>query len=263
MKTVNRHLGESTLQALLDGELSPPERAAAEAHLGTCPACAAELRDLRALHERATGLLARLDTPAPVAQAQMRMRARRHRAARAIHWPQALLKAAVLVLGFAGVAAAAVPGSPVRAWIESNVLPHAARPATPVLVVADSAAVAAPPADASEPTGVSIGLDGEVMRVVITDASPKLEIVAKLVDSDLAGVLARGPMTKGARFRTSPGRIEVLNAGAGTLEVKLPRSAVRAAVEVNGRVYVSKHGESLVVQPAATAGGGPSVRVGG
>ena len=40
MTTVNRHLGEGTLQALLDGELSPFDRAAAETHLGSCPECA-------------------------------------------------------------------------------------------------------------------------------------------------------------------------------------------------------------------------------
>jgi hypothetical protein len=113
------------------------------------------------------------------------------------------------------------------------------------------------------PTGVSIRAEKGVVRVVVRGASPRLEIVARLVDGELAGVLARGPTTREARFRTSPGRIEVLNAGAGTLEVQLPRGAGRAVVEVNGRVYVSKQGESLVVQPAATAGDGPSVRVGG
>ena len=117
MKTVNRHLGEGTLQALLDGELSPPEHAAAEAHLAGCPSCAAELRDLRALNERMAGLLALGDHPAPVAQAQMRMRARRLRSTRTFSWQAALLRAAVLVLAFAGVAAATVPGSPVREWI--------------------------------------------------------------------------------------------------------------------------------------------------
>jgi hypothetical protein len=83
------------------------------------------------------------------------------------------------------------------------------------------------------------------------------------VDGESAGVLARGAVAASARFRTSPGRIEVLDASAGSLEVKLPREAGRASVEVNGSTYVSKQGESLVLLPAATAGGGPSVRVGG
>jgi hypothetical protein len=109
---------------------------------------------------------------------------------------------------------------------------------------------------------VSIPLEHGVMRVVLTGASPRLEIVARLVDGDHAGVIARG-QAAGARVRTSPERIEVLGAEAGSVEVRLPRSAGRASVVVNGRVYVTKQGESLVLLPPATAGGGPSVRVGG
>jgi hypothetical protein len=263
MTTVNRHLGEGTLQAMLDGELSPIERAGAETHLGACPACAAELRELRILNERATGLLARIDVPAPVAQAQMSMRARRLRTggSRFGGVRQALLRAAVLVLGVTGVAAAAVPGSPVREWIVENVLPKPEQAAAPVVQPAPAPAPVAPPEAA--PAGVSIRSENDAVRVVLSGASPRLEIVARLVDGDRARVLARGPAAQAARFRTSPGRIEVLDAGAGQVEVLLPRGAQRAAVEVNGRVYVSKQGESLVLLPPATAGGGPSVRVGG
>lgn len=44
------------LSAYLDNQLTPAERARVQAHLATCPACAAELRDLQAT----VGLLARL-----------------------------------------------------------------------------------------------------------------------------------------------------------------------------------------------------------
>lgn len=261
-KTVNRHLGEGTLQALIDGELSPPERAQAETHLAACPACAAGLRELRGVHERVTSLLAGGDVAAPVAQAQMSLRARRLRARPAVNWPQALLRAAILVLGLAGVAAAAVPGSPVREWITQNVLPHPRPHQRPRLhPVVQAPPPARPPAEAT--SGVSIRTEKDVVRVVLTGASPRLEIVARLVDGDRAGVVARGPHSASRRFRTSPGRIEVIGAGAGALEVNLPRSAGRAVVEVNGRVYVTKQGESLVLLPPATTGGGPSVRVGG
>ncbi|HET7234767.1 MAG TPA: zf-HC2 domain-containing protein [Longimicrobium sp.] len=260
---MNRHLGEGTLQAMLDGELSPHQRAAAETHLGGCPACAAELRELRLVNERAAGLLARVDVPAPVAQAQMSMRARRMRSSRFGGWQQALLRAAILVLALAGVAAAAVPGSPVREWIATNVLPHQQPAAPPTLRPAPPPAPRPAPAAELASSGVSIRLEKGVMRVVLSGASPQLEIVAKLVDGDRASVIARGPVAQKARFRTSPGKIEVLDAGSGALEVHLPRGAGRASVEVNGRTYVAKQGESLVLLPPATAGGGPSVRVGG
>ncbi|HET7460441.1 MAG TPA: zf-HC2 domain-containing protein [Longimicrobium sp.] len=261
---MNRHLGEGTLQALIDGELSPADRAAAETHLAACPACAAELRELRATHERVATLLGRADVAAPVAQAQMSMRARRLRARRpAVHWPQALLRAAVLVLGLAGVAAAAVPGSPVRAWIVQNVVPRPRPAQAPRLHPVTQAPPARPAAPPEKPAGISIRTEKDVVRVVLTGVSPRLQIVARLVDGDRAGVVARGPRDYRPRFRTSPGRIEVIGTGADALEVSLPRGAGRAVVEVNGRVYVTKQGESLILLPPATTGNGPSVRVGG
>jgi hypothetical protein len=81
------------------------------------------------------------------------------------------------------------------------------------------------------------------------------------VDGPRAGVLVRGDAAETARFRTSTGRIEVRVDDAGSVEVLVPRGLDRAAVEVNGRVYVTKQGESLVLLPPATAGSGPSVRV--
>ena len=262
---MNRHLAEGTLQALLDGELPPGERPAAEAHLAGCGECAAAARELRAVNERAAAILAGGDVAAPVAQAQMSLRARRARQ-RQGHWGdarRALLRAAVLVLALAGVAAAAVPGSPVRDWLVQTVLPAKKATRAP-----DQRRAPAPPprqADApAAPTGISIRPDGGAVRVVLTGASPRLQVTARLVDGDLAGVLARGRAMSGARFRTAPGRIEVVDAGAGEIEVEIPRAARAATVEVSGRVLVAKEGDLLrVLAPAGAPGGGPAVRVGG
>lgn len=260
---MNKHLGDGTLQALLDGELPPAERSAAEAHLAACGECAAELRELRAAHERMAALLAQADVPAPVAQAQMSLRARRLRAGRWSEARKALLRAAILVMGVAGVAAAAVPGSPVREWVEQRVLPAKKQTMEPALgpTVAQQPQA---PVPASAPSGVSIRPDAGVVRVVLTGASPRLRVTARLVDTDRAGVLARGKAASGARFRTAPGRIEVVGAGEGELEVEIPRAARAATVQVNGHVYVAKDGDSLrVLAPADAPGAGPDVRVGG
>jgi len=259
---VNRHLGEGTLQALLDGALPPGERSAAEAHLAGCGECAAAGRELRALNERASALLATGDVPAPVAQAQMSLRARRARRGQWGDARRALLRAAVLVLGLAGVAAAAVPGSPVRDWIEDAVLPAKKETLAPGV----GRAPAPPPREAvpGSPTGVSIRPDAGAVRVVLSGASPRLQVTARLVDGDRAGVLVRGRAMQGARFRTGPGRIEVVGAGPGEIEVEIPRAARAAALEVNGRVLVAKDGDSLrVLAPAEAPGGGPAVRVEG
>jgi hypothetical protein len=117
---------------------------------------------------------------------------------------------------------------------------------------------------AAGPTGVSIRPRNGAVRVVLRNASPGVRITARLVDAEGAAVLARGHAVDSARFRTSPGRIEVVGAGPGEIEVELPRGASLATVEVNGRVYVAKEGDVLrVLAPEADASGAPEVRVGG
>jgi hypothetical protein len=250
---VKKHLDEGTLQALLDGELDAPDRAAAEAHLAACAECAGELRALSALEERLGALLGQADAPAPVAQAQMRFRSRRAAAGHHQRFGgearRALLRAAALVLGLAGVAAASVPGSPVRAWIEETVLPAEQPVQQPVAQQPEAAPAPAPVAEA--PAGVSIRPRGGSVRVVLTGAAPGLSVRARLVEGEHAEVFATGA-ARGARFRTSPGTIEVAGAGAGEVTVGLPRGARTATVEVNGRVYVAKEGGALrVTAPVA------------
>jgi hypothetical protein len=261
---VNRQLAEGDLQALLDGALPAGERVTTEAHLAGCGECSALHRELRMVNARTRELLLGADVPAPVAQAQMSLRARRAR--RPAPWAgtrAALLRAAVLVLAVAGVASATVPGSPVRAWLRDTLIP--AHPLAPApQPQPQPAAPAAAPQNAAGPTGVSIRPRNGAVRVVLRDASPRLRITARLVDVERAGVLARGHAVETARFRTSPGRIEVVGAGPGEIEVEIPRGASIATLEVNGRIYVGKEGDSLrVLAPEADAGGAPEVRVGG
>ncbi|HYT64637.1 MAG TPA: zf-HC2 domain-containing protein [Gemmatimonadales bacterium] len=51
------HVDEGTLHAYLDGELSPPERAALDVHLAQCAPCGARLAEERSLIERASAVL--------------------------------------------------------------------------------------------------------------------------------------------------------------------------------------------------------------
>jgi putative zinc finger protein len=57
------HVDDGTLHAYLDGELSPPEAQAVEAHVAQCPACRTRLEEERALIARAGELLARAAPP--------------------------------------------------------------------------------------------------------------------------------------------------------------------------------------------------------
>ena len=245
---MTEHLDEGTLQALLDGELPPGELAAAEGHVATCAACAAGLEALEAVNRRAGLLLGLADVPAPTARAHNAFRAKRlgggFGEAR-----RALLRAAVLVLGLAGVAAATVPG--VRHFIADAVLPAPAAPAD-ALPDAPSEHAAAPAAEAAAPPagfppGVLVAPDDEgAVRVAFTDAGRGLRVHVTVTDEEQAEVTAAG------RFRTGTGRIEVAGAGPGDAHVALPRGAREAVVEVKGRAYAVLEGGRLrAVAPTA------------
>ena len=235
------HLDEGVLQEMVDGELPPGARAEADAHLSGCAVCAGELAELRSLNARTSALLGMVEAPAPVLAAQAAFARHRRGAVPFVAARRALSRAAVLVVGVAGVAAAAVPGSPVREWVEKRVSP---RPAPPVPVMLPEEAPAAAPEPLRAPSGVSILPDAGRIRIVVTGSSPRLRVRTRLSSAPQASVLATGAAA-GARFRTSPGRIEVVGAGAGEVRIDLPRSATSAFVEINGRVYAAKEGDVL------------------
>jgi len=244
-----KHLDESALQALHDGELPPDERRAAETHLAACAECAAAMAALRADLHTLSSALARADVAPPTAAATMSFR--RRRVGVETRWTgearRALLRAAVLVLALGGVAAATTP--PVRRWVADTVSPP------PAPVAEAPAPRRAPPAPPEAPAvaGVSILPDDGAARVVLNGAARGLSVRTRLSDGDYVEVSATGAAAA-ARFRTSPGRIEVVGAGPGEIHISLPRGARAAAVEVDGRVFVAKEGGRLrVLGPAATS----------
>lgn len=233
------HLEEGTLQELLDGELPPGERARAEAHLAACGACAGELAELRGLTERTSALLGLVEAAPPVLQAQAAFARHRRGGGALVQARRALPRAAVLVLAVAGAAAAAaVPGSPVREWVGSLAAPERVAQEQPAQPAPAPPAPGAAPVKMA-PKAVSIlPAEGRV-RVAVSGSSPELRVRARLVPGAKAEVTATGAAAT-ARFRTGPGRIEVLGAGPGELVVTLPSDAQAAFVEVNGRVYAAK-----------------------
>ena len=236
------HLGEGTLQELLDRELPPGPRAEAEAHLASCAACAGELAELRALTERTSALLGLVEAHPPVLAAQARFARHRRSGGALSEARRALPRAAALVLVLAGAAAAAaIPGSPAREWVRG--LAVSEREEQPAVRPAPEAAPAPAPVEVA-PKAVSIApADGSV-RIAVGSSSPELRVRARLVPGARAEVTATGAAAT-ARFRTGPGRIEVLGAGPGELVVTLPADAEAAFVEVNGRVLAAKEGGEL------------------
>ena len=95
---------EPLLHLLLDGEISPPERAALEAHLTVCPDCRERLAQLEALRDAFSLLDA--EPPAGLGEralAAVRLEARQARRQRLRRWSQGLgALAACCVLAFLG-----------------------------------------------------------------------------------------------------------------------------------------------------------------
>jgi Putative zinc-finger len=255
------HLGEGTLQEMLDGELPPGARAGVEAHLASCPACAGQLAELRGLTERTSALLGLVEAAPPVLAAQAAFARQRRSGGALYHARRALPRAAVLVLAVAGAAAAAViPGSPVREWVGALRVPERA-PEAPVQQRAPAPAPAEPEA---APRVISILASEGKVRVVVSASSPELRVRARLVPGAKAQVTATGAATT-AHFRTGPGRIELVGAGPGEVVVTLPADAQAAFVEVNGRVVAAKEGDQLRSLAPRVAGSAaePVFRAGG
>lgn len=245
------HVAEDTLLAYLDGELPQGERAAVSAHLAECETCAAALAGLRAAAGRLSQALRRIDRPAPVRDPYMLPQARILRRSW-IPARRALVKAAVLVLAAAGAAAAAVPGSPVRAWL--------VRPFSAV------AALFRPEPAAPEPSstqgeggrsaalaisGVAVPLEGGAVLIGLTNPDPEAIVRVRIVEGDRAAAFSEQ-----ARYRTGLGRIEVVGAGPGELRIEIPAAARAARVEIDGRPVVLKEGSNLrLLTPAVDSAG--------
>lgn len=228
-------IGEGRLRAYLDGELTEAERSDVESWLeGDADARAAleELRERGRLVREALAL-----DPAPVPD-MTEMRRRIRARLEAPHATEAggpggfrpgLAKAAALVLLLAAGASAAVPGSPIRSWLDSAFADgEGARPAVAATAtVADEVGVRVAPAD------------GRLVVVLSATASDDL-LEIRLVDTDRGGVFAG----MGTRFQSGEGRIEA-DATSGAVRVEIPRSARVATVRVGGVVYFEKRGERI------------------
>lgn len=240
------HPDDGLLQSFVDGELTEAEREAVEGHVDACTSCANRrlgLQRQRRLVSRALGLLDEADVPVHEARAAVLARAGAPGAVslptsgRRPWWRSDLARAAGLVLALAGVASAAIPGSPVRRWL----LPERTTPE--VAPPPESLAPAAPEIEAeAEPqeTGIELHTPEGRLRVSITGLAPGGQVEVILVDGDRSGVYA----PTGASFTTTPGGVEARVDGP-YVRVELARSLQDAEVEVGGALYLRKSGDRL------------------
>jgi len=117
------HPNDGEILAWLDDELEREEGVGVREHLESCEECRARVDILRRESEgfsRAVLILddelAGVTDPGPFAVAPVLSGSRKGRSIRKTGW--SLARAAGLILVAAGTAAAFVPGSPVRAWLD-------------------------------------------------------------------------------------------------------------------------------------------------
>ncbi|HSR41039.1 MAG TPA: anti-sigma factor [Longimicrobiales bacterium] len=226
------HPANGELRAYLDGEAGSEDARRIGRHMEECAPCGVRVSELRSAEADVSRALVALDPAVDIPAARARVRRRLAGAGRGTRRlvGSPLARAALLVLALAGGAAAAIPGSPVRAWLG----------AAWERIAGDSPAPAPAPDAQEEPAGVRVEPAAGAVRIVLLGAGPGTRIRVRVVESPGAAVFA-GP---GTRFRSGPGSVEARLQG-DEVRVEIPRDALRATVTVNGSVFFRKTAEGV------------------
>lgn len=247
------HLDDGVLRAWLDRELASDHSRDVGRHVGECLDCRARVRELQRAEEVVHGALSVLDGPVPGESAWDRVSAdlaARDRVA-PLRPPrsvgrQSWARAAGFVLLFGGgLAAAVLPGSPLRSLWDSGSTPP------PSEVSGLSTSDATP--DREFAAGVRAATQGAVRIELRAPAGTSVEVV---LTGRRAGVF--GPPT--SSFSTGEGwlRAELVE---GPVRVELPAVGATARIEVNGRSLVAFDDGRLVRAPSDAATGDDPVRL--
>jgi hypothetical protein len=237
------HPDDGTLLALLDGELTADQQTSLDGHLGTCRSCARRRAELEAEFAMIGKALAAIDVEPPLAAARRAVEERRARRSTSVaaagrrFWGSNLARAAGLLLAFAAVASAALPGSPVRNWLGSIRSVGVEEP-TPAVSPEPTGSVAEP--SVPQEVGIQLVESGGPLTVSIRGLGEGGELVVHLVEGAGSGIYAE----EGTRFQSGPGQVVVHVAGAW-VRIELSRALDTAAIEVDGTPYLLKDGERL------------------
>lgn len=264
------HPTEGELRAFLDGEASGTESGEIEAHLQVCASCRAlrdELVDNAALIREALERLVGDPATARARRAVERRLSRTRgaadglreddprrsreaeslggstRPARSRRRRRDLLRAAaVAVLLLAGVSAA-LPGSPVNAWLLRTLDRDAAVGEDPV-PGPGGATVGPSSVDSAEGSADDVAVRVEprdgMVRVELRRVDPGTRVRIVLVDGGRAGISARGA----EGFRSGAGFVAVTGPGE-LVTIDLPRSVPGAEIRSEDRLLLRKNGSSL------------------
>lgn len=231
------HLNVEHIQRALHDEPLPDELGM---HVATCEACRARVEEAREDEARIFAMLGALDQPVRVPTLQsVQLKVARRRWGGPLRWAAALVLFAALSGG-----AYALPGSPVRRWVDAW-----RKGPEPVNATA-------PPTESlprvADPSGVSIAAGASVV-VTFTDAQSAGEVRIALADVDDIAVEAS---SGGAQFDVGRAGLTIRNAGStASYDMRVPRTAARVEVRIAGvRVWV-KDGALITSTSAADPDG--------
>lgn len=248
------HVDEPEILALLDGELPASEAGSVRRHVERCGECGrlrARVEERSRLFSRA---VARIDVEPRTTGWEEVLERAGETTAPARRGPgraASFLKAAVILLAVTGVAAA-IPGSPVDDWLGTA----ADRLTGWLSGGGDTVEVRTPvaPGEDRATPGVAVALHGGEVTVSLREVRAGTQVEVTLSSDREAEVVAAD-----ARYRTSPGRIEVLGTSGGTIRIRLPEIASHASVRVEGRPAVRLEGGRLHPLLEGATGNGTSV----
>ncbi len=235
------HLDDEQVQRFVHGE----GRVAAPVadHLAQCSACRERVAEAEREEAEVVALLRHLDHASPRVTAGMMVARARARRVGYGSWAAGF----ALVLGAAG-AAYAVPGSPVRGWLNAAVAwIGAERSEDPALEVTA-------PSEAAEPavTGIAVPA-GENLVIVFASTQAEGTVIVSLLDGNDVVVRARNGA---ATFGSDVDRLVVNNRGSSaSFEIEIPRHAPRVEIHVGGRRVFLKEGSRITTAASLDARG--------
>ncbi len=242
------HPNDGQLLAWIDGELEPGDESGVSQHVESCARCSGRAEVMRLESEGFSRALLALDVeapgladPGPIPVAAALSQPGSHRLRRT-GW--SLARAAGLVLVAAGAAAALVPGSPLRDWIENAFVADPATSTGSVESAAPEEAAGDP--GIAGPTAISVDLLGGELTVNLRGFGHGSNVHVRLSGERRASVRVEG-VGGSPRFVTGPGTLDVIGSGEGEIWVELPRSASEGAVLVDGKPAVRLEGGRLVI----------------
>jgi len=240
------HLSEDQIQRLLHGELSPREEESVRGHMTVCVQCRVRLAEADREEREINTLLRAVDSPTPRMDARTLI-ARAEASSRAAVVRSAWLRRAASVLIAITIAGAAyaLPGSPLRRWVEAVVERMGVAPQRH-----------GPEAGSGRPSAPGAGLSvlpGQKLVILFQTGRGGGQALVSLRDDPEVEI--QGP-PGAASYASGAGRIVVdVRDTPAPFEVHIPRSAPHVEILVNGERIFTKDSDRVTTGGPATGAG--------